>query len=261
MKRIIVLLLPAVLAFGQFENNQTKDLKCSDRNGDSRRQRSCEVREESIPASARFIVDAGKNGGVSIKGWNRSDVLVRALVEAWADNEAGAKALASQVRVMTGGGQINPQGPATEGRQSWGVSFEIFVPHRTDLQVKAFNGGVSLTDLQGDLSFETTNGGIHMKRLAGRVKGQTKNGGVHAELKGSRWDGSEFDVQTTNGGVHLNVPQNYSAQLEAGTVNGRLHVEGASVDKEARSYRGTIGAGGPPVRLMTRNGGVHVERN
>ncbi|MFN7937556.1 MAG: DUF4097 family beta strand repeat-containing protein [Bryobacteraceae bacterium] len=261
MTRIIVLLLPAALAFGQFENNQSKDLKCSDRNGDSRRQRFCEVREESIPASTRFLVDAGKNGGVSIKGWNRSDVLVRALVEAWADTEADAKALASQLRVQTGGGRINPIGPNTEGRQSWGVSFEIFVPHRTGIEAKAHNGGISLTDLQGELSLETTNGGIHLKRLAGRVKGATKNGGVHAELNGSRWDGSEFDVQTTNGGVHLNVPQNYSAQLEAGTVNGRLHVEGASVDKEARSYRGTIGAGGPPVRLMTHNGGVHVERN
>ena len=71
-----------------------------------------------------------------------------------------------------------------------------------------------------------------MKRLAGRVKGNTKNGGVHAELEGARWNGSEFDVETMNGGVHLDVPAEYSAQLEASTVNGRLHVPGATLDKD-----------------------------
>ena len=260
MKRILLFLVPAVVAFGQFEDNQTKNLKCSDRNGDARRQRFCEVREETLPASSRLAVDAGKNGGVSVKGWHRNDVLVRTLVEAWADSESEAKALGSQVRVMSSGGRVNAEGPSTQGRQSWGVSFEVFVPHRTDLEVKAYNGGVHLSDLQGDLQFETVNGGVHLKRLAGRVKGQTKNGGVHAELNGNRWDGSEFNVETMNGGVHLDVPENYSAQLEAGTVNGRVHVSGATMDKDARSYRGTIGAGGAPVRLMTRNGGVHVGR-
>ncbi len=262
MRPIILLAFSAALAFGQFENNQSKDLKCSDRNGDNRRQRFCEVREETVPASARLAVDAGKNGGVSIKGWDRSDILVRSLVETWAESENEAKSLGSQVRVVTGGGRVNPEGPQTEGKQSWGVSFEIFVPHRMDLEVKAHNGGVSLRDLQGDLTFETVNGGVHLMRLAGRVKGTTKNGGVHAELNGTRWEGSEFDVKTTNGGVHLDVPSNYSAQLEAGTVNGRVHLDvaGAQMDKEARSYRGAIGAGGAPVRLMTMNGGVHVGR-
>lgn len=260
MKRMIFLLVTAVAAFGQFQDNQTKELKCSDRGGDRRSQRFCEVREEALPAAARLAVDAGRNGGVSIKGWSRNDILVRALVEAWAEDETAAKSLASQVRVITGGGKVMPEGPRTEGREGWGVSFEVFVPHRMDLEVTAHNGGVGLSDLSGDLSFSTVNGGVHLSRLAGRVHGKTTNGGIHAELTGNRWEGSEFDVKTTNGGVHLDVPENYSAQLEAGTVNGRVHVAGETLDKDARSYRGTIGAGGAPVRLMTMNGGVHVGR-
>lgn len=259
MKWITLFVFSALVAFGQFRDNQSRELKCSDRDG-GRDARFCEMREETVPASGRLVVDPGKNGGVSVKGWNRNDVLVRAQVTAWADSEASAKSLVSQVRVMTGGGRVNPEGPQTEGKQSWSVSLEIFVPHRTDLEVKAFNGGVMLSDLQGDLKFETTNGGVHLKRLAGRVKGTTKNGGVHAELEGNRWNGSEFDVETMNGGVHLDVPVEYSAQLEASTVNGRVHVPGATLDKDARSYRGTMGSGGAPVRLATKNGGVHVGR-
>ncbi|MBL8179962.1 MAG: DUF4097 family beta strand repeat protein [Bryobacterales bacterium] len=259
MKRTLTIFVSAMVAFGQMRDNQARQLKCEER-GDGRRQQSCEMREETVPATGRMSVDPGKNGGVSVKGWSRNDVLVRAQVQAWAQSEAEAKALASQVRVVSGGGSVSATGPATEGKQSWGVTFEVFVPHRTDVEVKAFNGGVSLSDLQGDLSFATTNGGVHLTRLGGRVKGETKNGGVHAELEGTRWEGSEFDVQTMNGGVHLDVPSAYSAQLDVSTVNGRVHVAGATVDKEARSYRGTMGSGGAPVRLATRNGGIHVGR-
>jgi DUF4097 and DUF4098 domain-containing protein YvlB len=64
------------------------------------------------------------------------------------------------------------------------------------------------------------NGGIHLNRVSGNVSGKTTNGGVHVQLAGDRWNGQGLDVKTTNGGVHLNVPANYSAHLEASTVNG-----------------------------------------
>jgi DUF4097 and DUF4098 domain-containing protein YvlB len=256
------LLLTALVAGAQMRDNQKKDLDCSNRN--SRRNGSgvCDVREMAgVPG--RISVDAGRNGGVAVKGWSRGEVLVRAKVEAWADTEQEAQSIASQVRVIANSGRVMAEGPNLSGRnQSWAVSFELFVPHRTDLELTAENGGIHLSDLHGDIQFQGRNGGVHMSRLGGRVRGSTVNGGVHAELEGQRWDGTELDVKTTNGGVHLEMPENYSARFEASTNNGRVHLDmpGIKTDRETRQIASTLGSGGALVRLVTTNGGVHVGR-
>jgi hypothetical protein len=53
------------------------------------------------------------------------------------------------------------------------------------------------------------------------MHGRTTNGGVKVALTGSQWDGEGLDVTTTNGGVTLEVPSDYNAHLETGTVERR----------------------------------------
>jgi len=55
---------------------------CRDNNfGDRDYERFCEVRESTMPAGA-LNVDAGQNGGISIEGWDRNEIRVRAVVQA-----------------------------------------------------------------------------------------------------------------------------------------------------------------------------------
>jgi DUF4097 and DUF4098 domain-containing protein YvlB len=243
----------------QMKDNQSKDLRCSDHHS-GRRGSFCEVREMTAPSAGRLNVDAGTNGGVSLKGWSRSDTLVRFEVQAQGATDAEAQSVAAQVHVSVNAGKVMVNGPGASGDVNWSVSFEIFVPHRTDLELTALNGGIHISDVNGDIQFKTTNGGIHLSRLAGRVRGSTTNGGIHADFTGNRWDGSEFDVQTVNGGVHLNVPQEFSARLESSTVSGRVHADlaGIKTDRETRQIASVVGAGGPLVRAVTTNGGVHI---
>jgi len=82
------------------------------------------------------------------------------------------------------------------------------------------------------------------------------------ELDGSRWDGEELDVRTTNGGIVMSVPDNYSAHLETGTVNGHLSID-FPVTVQGRITRElavNLGSGGATVRAMTTNGGVRIKR-
>ena len=58
-------------------------MDCND-GGWSYRQKHCEIREQTVPAGGTITVDAGKNGGVSVKGWDRSEVLIRAQVQTFA---------------------------------------------------------------------------------------------------------------------------------------------------------------------------------
>ena len=58
--------------------------------------RHCEVREQRLPAGP-LTVDAGRNGGIRVEGWDGGDILVRAVVQASAANDADARRLASGV--------------------------------------------------------------------------------------------------------------------------------------------------------------------
>jgi hypothetical protein len=50
-----------------------------------------------------LTVDARRNGGVSIKGWDQNEVLVRARVQAAAGTQSEADQLAKQIKIETAG--------------------------------------------------------------------------------------------------------------------------------------------------------------
>src|SRR6185503_12356817 len=135
----------------------------------------------------------------------------------------------------------------------WVVSYEVFVPRRVDLSLETHNGGISVADVNGKIDFTALNGGVVLKRVGGAVKGSTTNGGLVVELSGDRWDGETLDVSTTNGGVIMSVPENYSAHVETGTVNGSVNTDFPVTvqGKITKQLALNLGSGGATVRAMT----------
>jgi hypothetical protein len=246
-----------------YVEQQRDDDPCRDRGWDDDYYTFCEVRDSTL-AAGPLTVDAGRNGGIRVEGWDRNEIQVRAIVQAHARSENDAKQLASGVQVATGGGRVSTNGPQTERREWWSVSFRISVPRRTDLDLNANNGGITIRNVQGTIRFDTTNGGVTLSDLAGDVRGETRNGGLNVQLSGQRWDGAGIDVETTNGGVTLSVPDGYNADLTTGTVNGGFRTEfPMTIQGELSPRRGlntTLGSGGPPVRVRTTNGGLRINR-
>ncbi len=225
-------------------------------------ERSCQVLTTTIAALPELSVDGGRNGGVSVTGWDRRDIEIRAKVWANAGSMARAEELAADITVRVEEGRIFADGPSTMRREGWGVSYEISVPHDTGLRIETLNGGIDVDAVRGDIRFQATNGGVRLTQVAGDVRGHTTNGGLHVELDGRRWDGAGLDVETTNGGVRLIVPQDYSAQLVTGTVNGGINIDFPVTvrGRIGRRLETTLGDGGPTVRVVTTNGGVRIER-
>ena len=251
--------LAVLLAASAFAQHKTLTCESHD-DGDA--SRHCEIREMTIPAARQIAVDPGRNGGVSVVGSNRSDVLVRARVQTRAPKGVDARGMAGQVQILTAGARIGANGPDFGRDHNWSVSFEVLVPALSDLKLNAHNGGISIQDVSGDVGFETVNGGVSLKRLAGHVHGATQNGGLSIEMAGDRWEGQEFRAETTNGGISMTVPERYSARLEASTVNGRIRLDhpNTTANESARNVNVTLGAGGPLVRATTTNGGIVVKR-
>jgi hypothetical protein len=232
------------------------------RSGDRDRGWFCEVREFTLAARDRIAVDAAPNGGISVQGWDRGEIRVRARVSARADTDGEAQQMVSEVEVLAEGREIHSSGPKRDSDNGWSVSYRISAPRRSNVALETTNGGISISELSGSIEFRTTNGGVSLRDLGGDVRGRTTNGGLDIELSGSAWQGEQLDVQTTNGGVELVVPEGYSAHLETGTVNGGLQFD-FPITVQGRLDRNVsvdLGSGGSLIRARTTNGGVVVRR-
>lgn len=225
-----------------------------------------DLRESTVASTGSLSVDAGRNGGISVKGENRSDVLLRACVQAWGISEEAARGVASSIKINTTGGMVKAEGPEENG---WSVSYEARVPNSTNLKLTAHNGGISISSVDGNLEFETMNGGVSLLNVAGDVRGRTTNGGVNVSLSGNTWKGNGLDVHTINGGVNLNLPEGYAANIETGTVNGgfKSDIPALNITTEdtkggwgnrAKQINTSINGGGAPIKLTTKNGGVRI---
>jgi len=223
-----------------------------------------DLREMTVSARGSIDVDGRQKGGISVKGEDRSDILVRACVQSWGKTDDAAKLVASNIKISTTG---TIRAENSDSDKDWSVSYQILVPRATNLTLKAHNGGISITGIDGTADFETMNGGLNVTNTSGNIKGRTMNGGVNVVLGGGSWKGSGLDVQTTNGGVNLVMPENYAARVETGTVNGGFNSEirGLTVEKtdENGRRRATristdLNGGGAPIRVTTTNGGVRI---
>lgn len=230
---------------------------------DEQDDRYCEVREAVLPADRDVIaVDGLRNGGIRIEGWDRGEILLRAKVQLWDRSGEDSRDLAPDVEILTDGETIHATGPPLRDRSGWAVSYHLQVPRQSNLSLQTTNGGIRISGVHGDIDFNAKNGGLHLSGLGGSVRGRTSNGGLHVELEGDRWDGEGLDVVTTNGGVDLVMPEDYSAELVTGTVNGRLEIDfpvtvQGTVGKRIET---TIGTGGATVSALTTNGGVTVRK-
>lgn len=245
------------------KDKEERGLSCENNRWNNDQANHCSMKEQTVAATGGVInVDGRANGSITIRGRERGDIFVRSQIQTWARTDAEAQELAAQIQVEINGTTIRANGPRTEGRKGWAVSYELFVPRKSDLMLKATNGSLRIDDVRGRTEFDTTNGSVKLTRLAGSVRGETTNGSLQVELEGQRWDGEGVDVSTTNGSVKVFAPANYSAHLETHTVNGGLNFDFPVTvqGKIDRDLNTDLGSGGAPIRVRTTNGSVSIRR-
>lgn len=275
MSTITRLGVPALLALAgagyAVAQGSRSDSACDDgwHGGGRSTHNVCETREFTLPREDSLQINGSPNGNVSVTGWDRDEIQVRAQVRSWDRNEDAARARLNEIEIDTDG-EIRAHGPQTNrswwpfsrSNGGWNVSFEIMAPYATDLWIESVNGGIAVTAIRGQVDAETTNGGISLTNVSATARGRTVNGGISAQLTGATIDGDTLDLRTTNGGIVMRIPEEFSARLDVETVNGGVHSD-FPVTREGRRNReisATLGDGGPLIRARTVNGGVQVKK-
>ena len=266
MRTFIVLaaVLGAASLSAQTTDGRTERfMRDCDRYSDRDLEHFCEVRELKMPVGQRVVIDGRDNGGVHFIGWDRNEILVRAMVYAGAESRADAQALARDVKVETASERVYADGPSNRRYLRWHVSYEVMVPRKMNVEAMTTNGGLSVDGVEGRMDLRAVNGSIRLHEVAGDVRAETSNGSVSAVLSGPTWRGNFLDLETTNGSVALDIPRGYNANLETGTVNGGMNIDfPVTVQGHiGRRINTKLGNGGPRVRAITTNGAVRIRES
>ncbi|MEP7326179.1 MAG: hypothetical protein ABI836_09545 [Gemmatimonadota bacterium] len=223
----------------------------------------CTVRVFELSPRKSLGINAGTNGGVEVQAWDEPGIEVHARIQAWDESMSDARALADRIVIDSTGAVLRATGPSTRDG-SWSVSFLVLVPRRMDIEATAHNGPVSIHDVSGTMNLSVVNGPLDLSNLGGDVHARAQNGPLSVTLSGNQWDGAGLDAETQNGPVEIQIPKDYSAELETGTVNGPLDVNFPLTvtlqGHQPRRIHTTLGHGGAPVRAVTTNGPASIDR-
>jgi DUF4097 and DUF4098 domain-containing protein YvlB len=135
--------------------------------------------------------------------------------------------------------------------QSAKLDGEINMRHG-DLRGNSVSGPLTLTTHSNEVRLEDVSGDVHVENRNGLIE-------LHAkEPLGN------IDLSNTNSGVELNLPQNATFVLDAESRDGNIDVSDfpVSVDNNRRdaTAKGTVGKGGPDIRLRTTRGTIQIRK-
>lgn len=141
------------------------------------------------------------------------------------------------------------------------VDYHVKVPEWANIKLNSTNGEIEITGprLTGTFRATSTNGQISATGLENSASVETTNGSVTLRVSKLGEDG--ISCETTNGRIALTVPSAVKARLSARVSNGGIKTDGLDVAVSEQSRRrldGTIGGGGPLIRLQTTNGAVEI---
>ena len=191
-------------------------------------------------------VEGSPNGGVSIKGWDKPDILIRACKMVGAETQEEAQALLNQLTISTDNGRVRAQSPdksASGYRQTWVVQFRIYVPRDLTVEASVHNGGLALSN------------------LAGKVNGRSQNGGIAISNSGGSSD--QIELYAVNGGISLH---DVEGKVNAKSANGGITMSGGKGEVRLHSQNGGLVVrlpegqwSGETLEAHSDNGGVTLE--
>jgi len=137
------------------------------------------------------------------------------------------------------------------------VRFTVQLPRNVPVDVSTVNGGLEIDGVSAPVGAATVNGRIAVSTSTGPVNATTVNGSIEANMQALTT--GDVKLTTVNGSVSAGLPVKINANIDAETVNGRVQTDlpVKIVGKiSPRHLRGTIGNGGPALKLVTVNGSI-----
>jgi DUF4097 and DUF4098 domain-containing protein YvlB len=133
-----------------------------------------------------------------------------------------------------------------------------------DVTAHTGDGSLSIVDADGALSLESGDGSIRVDGRVHALRARTRDGSIVIEADEGSAMKDDWDVSTGDGSITFRVPQEFSADIDADSRDGRVRsdfdgLERDRADDDDRgTLRGRIGTGGHTVKLRSGDGSISV---
>ncbi|MEM1323761.1 MAG: hypothetical protein AAGG75_26100 [Bacteroidota bacterium] len=221
-------------------------------------------------------------GPITIKGSDRSDVLVR--YEQMNKVQPGVHDQGDGLKKLSGGSldlEISENNNHVEVRSdSWnsGTIINVEIPRNFDLKLYTYNdGNIYIENVDGVIEAESYNGKIDAMRISGSMVANTYNGPIVATF--DRVDPeAPLAFSTYNGKVDISLPSSTKADLRLKSDQGNIYTGfDVAIDKTAPKtltekgngtykvkidewIKGTINGGGPEIMIKNYHGDIYVRK-
>lgn len=188
-----------------------------------------------------------------------------------AKNVAGNVTLDGRVNdtnISDVGGALNMTGTYWGDMQLARIAKQVhFTSSRTDLQFARLDGEFNMEpdDLRansvvGPFKIDTRSKGIHLQDVSGEVQISNSNGTVEVRPKSPV---GPVNITNNHGEIDVTMPANSGFQLSAQSLGGNIQSDyNLNVDNShnVATATGTVGKGGPEVRLHADRGSIQIRK-
>jgi hypothetical protein len=127
------------------------------------------------------------------------------------------------------------------------------------------DGSVTVDDADGELDVDTGDGSVSVAGKLDVVKVHTGDGSITFRVEPGTSMKGDWSMITGDGGISLYLPADFGAELDAhtgdGAIRNELDVTEARTggERERRTLKGRLGAGGRTLRIRTGDGSVRLK--
>lgn len=140
------------------------------------------------------------------------------------------------------------------GRNQVRVDFTVQVPDGVTLVGRTLAGDLVASGLRNDAFLTTAAGDVRVS-TNGQATATTLDGNILASVGSPHWD-RDLVFSTLSGYVDVTIRATTNAQVWATAPTGQIHSDFALTHTAPGELRGTIGSGGPTLRLSTLSGNI-----
>jgi len=161
------------------------------------------------------------------------------------DGSVSVQPVSGRLRIFTGDGSIT-----AEGLQG-------------DIRLHTGDGPIRATALEGRLQADTGDGHMNVQGRFELLDLRTGDGGIEAEVERGSSVTAGWSLRSGDGGITLRLPDDLGAELDAHTGDGHITLDfpvTMAGTVSPSSVRGRLGAGGPPLKVQTGDGSIHLQR-
>jgi hypothetical protein len=186
-------------------------------------------RRRAASASGEVSID-NDFGSVTVRGWERAEVMVRGTVAAGAEDfDLDGDDESTEVSVEVPNAWFHAAGEDAAFRST----LEVFVPSGSSVDVETVNASIDVEGVTGGVEADSVNGSV---RVAGPA--------------------STIEIETMTGSIEVRVS---AAPMWIDTISGKIDVSGATGEVRIESVSGPVSLAGAEmtdVRVKSTTGSV-----